>query len=224
VLTAEQAERRVKFCCKLLQLPKDHRFIKRIVTCNEKWIYLNNLNLQKQWFDIRQLPVPVAKRERFEKKVLLCVWWNYKGLIYYELVPDGHTINKEVYSQQLEKIYMVLLEKYPALVNRKRVLLRQDNTRPHTVKKTLQKIEELESTELLLHPTFSPDLEPSDYYLFRSMALFLHGKKFHSVTDMEAAVEEFLASKDKEWFYRAFKELAEKWVKTIEHEGLYFVY
>jgi histone-lysine N-methyltransferase SETMAR len=105
--------------------------------------------------------VLVAKRERFEKKLLLCVWWNYEGLIYYELVPDGCKINAELYSQQLEKIYTVLLEKYPALVNRKHVLLHQDNTRPHMAKKTLHKIEELEGIELLPHPAF-PDLEPSD--------------------------------------------------------------
>jgi histone-lysine N-methyltransferase SETMAR len=122
-------------------LPKDHRFIKRIVTCDEKWIYLNNPDLQKHWLDRGQLPVPVAKRERFGKKVLLCVWWNYKGLIYYELVPVGRTISVEVYSQQLEKMYTVFLEKYPALVSRKRVLLQKDNARPHTAKKTLQKIE-----------------------------------------------------------------------------------
>jgi hypothetical protein len=41
-LTAEQAQQQVEFCRKLLQLQKDHRFIKRIVTCDEKWIYLNN--------------------------------------------------------------------------------------------------------------------------------------------------------------------------------------
>jgi hypothetical protein len=37
------------------------------------------------------------------------------------------------------------------------------------------------------------------------MAQFLSGKKFKSVV----AVEKFFASKDKEWFYQAFKELAE---------------
>jgi histone-lysine N-methyltransferase SETMAR len=78
------------------------------------------------------------------------------------------------------------------------VLLQQDNDRPHTANKTLQKIEELEDTELLPHPAFSPDLEPSDYYLFRSMAQFLRGKKFQSVADVEVAVEDFFASKDKE--------------------------
>jgi histone-lysine N-methyltransferase SETMAR len=49
----------------------------------------------------------------------------------------------------------------------------------HTVKKTPQKIEQLEGTEMLRHPAFSPDLEPSDYYLFRSMAQFLRGKSFN---------------------------------------------
>jgi histone-lysine N-methyltransferase SETMAR len=92
-----------------------------MVTCYEKWISVKNLDLQKQWLDKGQLPVLIAKRKCFEEKDLLCVWWNYEGLIYYELVPDGRTINVEAYSQQLEKMYMVLLEKYPALVNRKRV-------------------------------------------------------------------------------------------------------
>jgi histone-lysine N-methyltransferase SETMAR len=192
----EQAQRRVKFCRKLLQLPKDHRVIKRAVTRNEKWIYFNNPDLQKQWFDKGQLPVPVAKRARFEKKVLLCVWWNYKGLIYYKLVPDGRTINAEVYSQQLEKMYTVLLEKYPALVYQKRMLLQHDNAPPHTATKTLQIIEELEGIKLLPHPTFNPDLEQSDYYVFRSMARFLRGKKFQFLVDVEVAVEEFFASKD----------------------------
>jgi histone-lysine N-methyltransferase SETMAR len=107
-------------------------------------------------------------------------------------------INAEVYSQQLENMYTVLLEKYPALVNRKRVLLQQDNARPHTAKETLQKIEELENIELLPHPAFSPDLESSDHYLFRSMAQFLLGRKFQSLADVEVAVEEYFVSKDKE--------------------------
>jgi hypothetical protein len=41
-LTAGQSQRRVEFCCKLLQLPNDHCFIIGIITCDEKWFYLNN--------------------------------------------------------------------------------------------------------------------------------------------------------------------------------------
>jgi hypothetical protein len=82
------------------------------------------------------------------------------------------------------------------------VLLQQDNARPHTAKKTLQKIEELEGIELEPRPTFSPDLQPSDCYLFRSMAQFLCVKKFQSVADVEVAVEEFLLPKIKSGFTR----------------------
>jgi hypothetical protein len=73
-LTAEQVQRRVEFCRKLLQLPKDHRVVEGIVTCGEKLIYLNNSDLQNQRLDKGQLSMPFAKREHFEKKVLLCVW------------------------------------------------------------------------------------------------------------------------------------------------------
>jgi histone-lysine N-methyltransferase SETMAR len=117
-------------------------------------------------------------------------------------VPDGRTINAEVYSKKLEKIYTALLEKYPSLVNRKLVLLQQDNTRPHMAKKTLHKIEELEGIELLPHPVFSPDLEPSDYYLCHSMAQFLRGRKFQSVADVKVVVEEYLLTKIKIGFTR----------------------
>jgi hypothetical protein len=99
-------------------------------------------------------------------------------------------------------MYTVLLEKYPALVNRKRVFLQKDNARPHTAKKTLQKIEELEGIELLPHAAFSPALEPSDYYLLHSMAQFLRGKKFQYLADVEVAVEEFLLPKIKSTFTR----------------------
>lgn len=211
-------------CKQLLALPKDDRFIRRIVTCDEKWIYLNNPDMAKQWLDIRQLPEPVVKRGRFESKVLLCVWWNYEGLVYFETVPDGRTITAEIYCGQLTRMYEVLSQKYPGLVNRKRVLLQQDNARPHTAKVTRDKIEELGGIEILPHPAFSPDLAPSDYYLFRSMAKFLRGKRFESRENIESAVQQFFASKPKEWFYQGLKELAERWVRTIEYDGLYFEY
>jgi hypothetical protein len=103
------------------------------------------------------------------------------------------------------------LEKYPALVNRKRVLLQQENARHHTAKKILQKIEELEVIELLPHPAFSPDLEPSDYYLFRSLAQFLRGKKFQTVADVEVVVE-LLLPKIKSCFTRHSR----NWLKMGE--------
>lgn len=38
-LTPEQAQSRVDVCSQLLTFPFDERFFKRVVTCDEKWIY-----------------------------------------------------------------------------------------------------------------------------------------------------------------------------------------
>ena len=68
-------------------------------------------------------------------------------------------------------MYADLLEHYPAAVKQKRVILQQDNSRPHTLKITMDKIKELNGIEP--HPLYSPDLAHSDYYLFKFMADFL---------------------------------------------------
>ena len=139
-LTPEQARRRVEICKQLLQNTLDFRFFKRIVTCDEKWIYLRNPDTSNQWLDVGDPGLPVAKRGRFEKKIMLCVWWNYEGVIHFELVLNGRSINAELYSEKLDRMYDKLKEKYPALINRNRALLQQDNAKPHTAIQTKEKI------------------------------------------------------------------------------------
>lgn len=221
-LTPEQAEKRVKICEQLLLYPNDERFMKTIVCCDEKWVYFRNPDLRNQWLSPGEPPIPVAKRNRFEHKVLLCVWWNYEGPIHFELVPNGRAVTAQLYIEQLQRMYEILATKYPALINRKRAVLQQDNARPHVARQTINKITELEGIELLPHPPYSPDLAPSDYYLFRSMAHYLQGKSFLNVEDVRNGITEFFASKPKEWYMNGIKELTGRWFKTIHHNGLYF--
>jgi len=44
----------------------------------------------------------VVKRGRFEKKVILCMWWNFEGVDNFELTPDGQAIDSDMYSAQLD--------------------------------------------------------------------------------------------------------------------------
>jgi histone-lysine N-methyltransferase SETMAR len=88
---------------------------------------------------------------------MICVWWNYEGVLHFELVPDGRAVNAELYCQQLDHVYDKLKEKYPTLVRRKRALFQQDNAKPHTPKTTKEKFDELEDVEILPHPAYSPD-------------------------------------------------------------------
>ena len=99
----------------------------------------------------------------------------------------------DLYSQQLERAHEILRRRIPGLVNRNRVLLQQDNARLHTAGITMRKIQELGGIELLPLPANSPELVPSDYHLFRTMAHFLRGWNFEYFEAVEVSLTEFFA-------------------------------
>jgi len=45
----------------------------------------------------------IPKADLHPKKVMLCVWWDWKEILYYELLPNNETINSEKYCSQLDK-------------------------------------------------------------------------------------------------------------------------
>ena len=100
---------------------------------------------------------------------MLCVWWDIKGIFYFELLQPKQTVNAQLYSQQLTRLDEKIREKRtgPGHGNRKVILL-HDNARPHVAIETKETIIEL-GWEVMTHPAYSPDLAPSDYYLFRSL-------------------------------------------------------
>lgn len=91
----------------------------------------------------------------------------------------------------------------------------------HTSQKTQNKIEELGDIEILSHPPYSPDLAPSDYHLFRSLAHFLLGRQFNNVDDVEVACRDLFTSKPREWYHQGIEDVAQRWVRIIESNGLY---
>ena len=82
---------------------------------------------------------------------MLCVWWDWKGVLYYELLLENQTINSNKYCFQLDQLKAALNGKHPELVNRKRIIFHQDTTRPHVSLMTRQKLLQL-GWEVLIYP------------------------------------------------------------------------
>jgi len=64
---------------------------------------------------------------------MLCIWWDQKGLVYYELRKPGDSIAGD--RLQLIRLSRALREKRPEYKQRHdKVILLHDNARPHVVK------------------------------------------------------------------------------------------
>ena len=49
---------------------------------------------------------------------MLCIWWDWKGVLYYELLPENQMINSNKYAFQLDQMKVALSKKHPELVNK----------------------------------------------------------------------------------------------------------
>jgi len=66
---------------------------------------------------------------------MLCIWWDQKGLVYYELLKPGDSITGDRYRLQLIRLSRALGEKRPKYEQRHdKVILLHDNIRPHAAK------------------------------------------------------------------------------------------
>ena len=64
--------------------------------------------------------------------------------------------------------------------------------------------------EVLPHPPYSPDIAPSDFHLFRSMAHGLADQRFYSYEEAKIWIDSWIASKDMSFFRRGIHILPER--------------
>ena len=137
-----------------------------------------------------------AKPNIHGAKVMLCIWWDQKGVLYYELLKLGETTNGERYQTQLIRLKRAIAEKRSEYATRhEAIIFHHDNARPHV---TIPVKNYLENSgwEVLPHPPYSPD------HLFRSIQNVLTGIRITSE--------------------QGIKNWPERWEKVIASDGQYF--
>ena len=126
---------------------------------------MENHTNKKQWLSPGQSSIPTPKPNIHRTKVMLCVWWDIKGILYYELLNPKQTVDSQLYSQQLRRLSEKIEEKRSGPGHGKRkVILLHDKSRPHVALSTRETIMEL-GWDVMAHSANSPDLAPSDLSL-----------------------------------------------------------
>ena len=93
----------ISTCDSLLKHNGNLLLLKQIVMGDEKWILYNNVEWKRSWGKRNEPPPTTPKASLHPKKVILCIWWDWKGVLYYEFPPENQTINSNKYGSNQTK-------------------------------------------------------------------------------------------------------------------------
>ena len=138
------------------------------------------------------------------------VFWDAEGLILAELLEPGQNITAARYVQTLQKLRRALRDRRPG----QNIILLHENARPHAAHLTSEAIAKM-GWEVLPHPSYNPDLAPSDYHLFRFV------KDYETTEAIQKAVRQCLWMAGTEFYRRGIFILPERWEKCVQRSGDY---
>ncbi|EYC37441.1 hypothetical protein Y032_0791g2369 [Ancylostoma ceylanicum] len=206
----------VSICQSLLLRPQRKEFLEDLIIGDESWILFDSNAHRAVWLPRGGDPPTQAKTDLHSKKSLLCCFWDSRGILYNELLPQEHIVTGNVYASQLQKLADAVRERR---LRRASVHLLHDNARLHVAKETRDKLEEL-GWDTSPHPPYSPDIAPSDYTLFPPLKAFLAKKKFTKIEDVERAISDFFDSQSPQFCEKGIADLPLSWDIVETTDGL----
>jgi hypothetical protein len=135
----------------------------------------------------------IPERERYtiqSKTFMLTIVWNPCGFHLIKVPEHGRKFNAGYYiAEILESLSQ--WHSIESAGNERKLLVLAENARPHTVKLLIHYYNE-NRMKSAPHPPCSPDLAPSDFYLFGYVKICLAGLSFEDADQLLAALEGFL--------------------------------
>ena len=119
----------------------------------------------KEWVAPGDTPKLRVKPDLHPRKTMICIWWDWEGMVHWEMLERNATVNKEPYIAQLHRVNEAIQLKRPH--GQGQTILLHNNARPHVAQVVKAALQELEWEE---HLPYFLDLAPTDYYLFRSLS------------------------------------------------------
>jgi len=171
------------------------------------------------WLSKDQEPPEKEKKMINAQKMMLTVFWSPNGFTISKVLPQDQKFNSEYFINEiLQPIYKELSSVAEELG--KTITLHFDNARAHTSRK-VQEYMNSHNMKRAVQPPYSPDIAPSDFYLFGYLKDCLKGSKFDTPEELKFAIDHLLLSISHEELFKVFLKWEEKLHMVIESNGDY---
>jgi histone-lysine N-methyltransferase SETMAR len=154
--------------------------------------------------------------------VVLTIIWNLGGFHLVNIMPKGFEFNASYDVTQIFNPLSKWRRTQVGHTNRK-LIVHADNGSPHTTKMTSQFMER-NSMQTEPHPAYSPDLAPSDFYLFSYVKQLLSECQFADQDSLLQAVSDILVSIEKVTLESVFHNWMERLCQYSATGGEYVEY
>lgn len=128
-------EHRIEVCLELKnRISKDSNCIKSIITGDDTWFYEYDLESKVQSSQWKSANSPCPKNVFgfiSNIKVMLTIFFIFSGLVHYEFLPKGQTVNQVFHKQVLERLREKVRLKRPETWKSKSWILHHDNVPAH---------------------------------------------------------------------------------------------
>jgi len=225
MLTIQQKENRVEVAKSMLEMAEeDPNWKEKVITGDETWVYGYDPETKRQSMEWKGKDEPRTKKSRLCKsknKVLLITFFDIKGIVHYEYLEEGQTINKETYLNIMRRVRESIRLKRGEMWSSKNWIIHHDNARPHTAISVLTYLAK-HGIPILQQPPYSPDLAPNDFFLFPKLKMALKGRRFDTRESIIADSKKVLKSIPKDAFSKCFESWEKRWKLCIDAGGEYF--
>jgi len=144
-----------------------------------------------------------------------------RGIVHYEFVPTGQTVNQVYYLEVLERLHEKVRQKRPELFANNSWILQHDNA-PADTALSVREFLATKQITVLEHPAYSPDLVLSDFFLFPKIKEILKGRRFYDTDDIRSNTTGALKAIPQNQFQNCFEGWTRHWHWCIASQGEYF--
>jgi len=144
-----------------------------------------------------------------------------KGLIHIEFLPNGQTVNQHVYLNILRHLRESLRKKRPEKWASGDWVLHHDKAPPHRALFVASFMAK-NNMITLHHPPYSPDMAPSDFFLFPLLKSVLKGRRFETTEEIKEESLRVLKRITSDQFSSCFLNWAKRMKRCVDAQGEYF--
>lgn len=191
-----------------------------IVTGDQSWFTLQ-YGPRGAWVAREDQAPSFAKTTIESKKIMLTIIWGVYDFYIVDFMPEGRRFNTDYL---IKAILEPLSKKRNEIWNRsskRKIWLHLDNCRVHNSNRALNSYRFF-GFKRTPHPPYSPDIAPSDFFLFGYIKTKLRGHFFEDIESLKEKIVEILKGISLEKRKDVFNEWMERCYWIAMHQGHYY--